>query len=272
VTRDRARKKAVRVRMAATGEPYSAAARQLDAAASPVDHPVFPAEIVARADSTLATPWARIEVRVDRDIARLRTRPQRRLPRSVARLARSAVEVAWKHVSPETDLASVRELFKQNFRHLVGEGFVEPAANRYQIDFGGYAEMHVNGQYYGGPSGKPLRANNHQKPPDDEVQEPLQLLGKLRDVTDARHVGHETVRGTPCQVVAVQAGSARFTIWIDDEHVRRIQSEWHVSSESTNGSVLRTFELWDFGAGNGSADWTRLPDFRAAGLGPESVR
>jgi len=271
VTRDRARKKAIRARMAATGEPYNAAARKLDAA-SPVDDPAVIDEVVARANSTLATPRARIEVRVDRDFTWPQARPKkRRLPRPIARLARFAADAAWKRISPEMDLAGVREVFKQNFLHPIGEGFIEPTADRYQIDFGGYAQMHFNGQYYGGASGQPLRANNHQKPPDDPLDEPLELLRKLRGVTGARPVGHETVRGTPCRVVAVRADSVEFTIWIDDEHIRWIQSVWNSSDERVNSSVTRTLELWDFGTADGSADWTHLPSFRAAGHSPESV-
>jgi Predicted periplasmic protein (DUF2092) len=270
VTRDRARKKAIRARMAASGEPYNAAARKLDAA-SPVDDPAVTDEVVARANSTLATPRARIEVRMDRDFTSSRARPKRRLPRPIARLARSAAGAAWKRISPEMDFASVREEFKQNFLHPTGEGFVEPTADRYQIDFGGYAQMHFNGQYYGGGSGQPLRANNHQKPPDDPLDEPLEFLRKLRSMTGARHVGHETVRGTPCRVVAVRADSAEFTIWIDDEHIRRIQSVWDTSDERVNSSVTRTLELWDFGTADGSSDWTHLPSFRAAGHSPESA-
>lgn len=268
MTRDRARKKAIRARMAATGEPYTAAARGLDAAgadAASTDNPALAAEVIARANATLAVPRARIEVRVDRDINWSRARPRPRVPRPVARLARFAAEAAWKRISPEMDLASAGEELKRNFRHLAGEGFVEPAAGRYQIDFGGYAEMHFDGEYYGGQSGRPLRANNHQKPPDDPQQEPLDLLRRLRDATNARPAGHETVRGVPCRVVAVQAGSLELTVWTDDEHVRRIQSERNVSSERANGSILRTLELWDFGAEVSPADWTRLPDFRTAG-------
>jgi hypothetical protein len=278
VTRDRARKKAIRARMAATGEPYSAAARGLDAAgaagAEPAStgNPALTAGVIARANATLAVLRARIEVRVDRDINWSLARPRPRVPRPVARLARFAAEAAWKRISPEMDLASAGEELKRNFKHLVGEGFVEPAAGRYQLDFGGYAEMHFDGEYYGGPSGRSLRANNHQKPPDDPKQEPLELLRRLRDATDARPVGHETVRGTPCRVVAVQAGSLELTVWTDDEHVRRVQSEWNVLGERANGSILRTLELWDFGAEDSPADWTRLPDFRAAGPSPESVR
>jgi hypothetical protein len=270
VTRDRARKKAIRARMAASGEPYNAAARKLDAA-RPVDDPAVIDEVVARANSTLAAPWARIEVRMDRDFTSSRARPKRRLPRPIARLARSAAGAVWKRISPEMDFASVREEFKQNFLHPTGEGFVEPTADRYQIDFGGYAQMHFNGQYYGGASGQPLRANNHQKPPDDPLDEPLEFLRKLRSVTGARPVGRETVRGTPCRVVAVRADSAEFTVWIDDEHIRRIQSVWDTSDERVNSSVTRTLELWDFGTADGSSDWTHLPSFRAAGHSPESV-
>ncbi len=106
---------------------------------------------------------------------------------------------------------------------------MEPAAARYQIDFGGYAEMYINGQHYGGASGKPLQATNHSRRPADD---PLDLLRKLRDVTDARHAGHGTVRGTPCRAVAVRAGSAEFTVWLDDEHVRRIQAEVGASAST----------------------------------------
>jgi hypothetical protein len=79
------------------------------------------------------------------------------------------------------------------------------------------------------------------------------------------------VRGTPCRVVAVRADSVEFTVWIDDEHIRRIQSVWNTSDQRVNGSVTRTLELWDFGSADGSADWTHLPSFRAAGDNPESV-
>jgi hypothetical protein len=104
------------------------------------------------------------------------------------------------------------------------------------------------------------------------VSEPLELLRRLRDVTDARPAGHEAVRGTPCRVVAVRAGSLELTVWIDDEHVRRIQSEWNVPGEHASVSVLRAFGLWDFGAEDDPADWTRLPDFRTPGGGADSVR
>ena len=271
MTRDRARKKAIRARMAASGEPYSTAARKLDSASRDDDSAVAD-EVVARANSTLAAPRARIELRMDRDVtqSRSRARPERRLlPRPVTRLARFAAEAAWKRISPEMDLAGVRDEFLRQMTHRVGEGFVEPAADRYQIDFGGYAEMRFNGHYYGGASGMPLRASQPHEPPGDPLDEPLEWLRKLRDVTGTRPAGHETVRGTPCRVVAARADSLEFTIWFDDEHIRRVQSVWNAPAKFVSGSVTRTLELWDFGAEDGPADWTHLPNTRMAAPSPD---
>ena len=69
--------------------------------------------------------------------------------------------------------------------------------------------------------------------------------------------------------MAAEADSAEFTIWIDDEHIRRVRSVRNVAGELVSASVTRTLELWDFGAADGSADWTRLPDFRTARHSPE---
>jgi len=51
VTRDRARKKAIRARMAVSGEPYSVAARKL-AATGPAGGATAVREIIVRADKT----------------------------------------------------------------------------------------------------------------------------------------------------------------------------------------------------------------------------
>lgn len=238
-----------------------------------MDHdPAAADEVVARANSTLAALHARIEIRTDRDIAtRVPGRQERRGPGPVGRLARLAASAAWKRLSPEMDLESAREYLGQTFRHQVGEGFVEPAADRYQIIFGGYAVMYVNGQHYGGEPGKPLQANHRSR---NDRGDPLDLLRKLRGVTDARHVGHEAVRGTPCHVVAVSVGPAEFTVWADDEHIRRIQAGDSASAGdagvSSTVSSRETLELWDFGTEDGSADWTRLPRLRTAEHMPET--
>ena len=61
MTQDRARKKAVRARMAASGEPYSVAARKL-AGQGPADD-ADRREVIARAQATLAAATARVEIR-----------------------------------------------------------------------------------------------------------------------------------------------------------------------------------------------------------------
>jgi hypothetical protein len=62
VTRDRARKKSVRAQMAASGEPYSVAARKLGSTEA-ADEAAARDEVIARAEATLAASSARFEVR-----------------------------------------------------------------------------------------------------------------------------------------------------------------------------------------------------------------
>ena len=258
MTRDRARKKAIRARMAAIEETYSVAARKLDAAPAASDAAVR--EVIARANTTLAAPSARIEYRRDSELVSPE-QAVRRHPGPVGRLASLVAGAAWKRVAPEADVARLRE----RFLHQVGVGFVGPAAGRYQIDYGGYAQTYVDGTLFGGPPGAPLRAGNRprrQRPPEDD---PLGLLGLLREVTRARYSGTEALRGTRCRAVAVLAGSAELTVWIDDEHVRLIQSEWRAPTPRSVAAVTQTFELWDFGVPVGSLDWTSLPDFHVPG-------
>jgi hypothetical protein len=241
--------------MAASGEPYSVAARNLGGTA-PASDAATVREVIDRANSTLAAPSARIELRMENDIVRPERSP-RRPPGPVGRLARRFAEVAWDRVAPGIDAAFLREAFT----HQVGEGFVAPAAGRYQVDFGSYAQMCIDGERFGGASGHRLEARNRQRRaplPDD----PLELLRRLQSVTDAWHVGDETLRGTPCRTATVRTGSAELTVWTDDEHIRQIQMEEHASSEYSSITRTRTVELWDFGVPVDSLDWSRLPDFR----------
>lgn len=266
MTRDRARKKAIRARMAATGEPYSVAAREQDKAPPASDAVVR--EVIARVNATLAAPSARIEYRRETDLG---PRPARPRPGPVGRLVRLAAGAAWKRIAPGVEVGELREAFF----HPVGVGFVEPAAGRYQIDYGAYAQMYIDGELFGGQSGAPLRDNNRSRRAEPQNNDPLGLLGLLREVTQARYSGAETLRGTPCRLVAVLAGSAELTVWlagsaeltvwIDDEHVRRIQSEARGLGPRHTGSATQTFELWDFGTPAGSLDWTHLPSFRTPG-------
>jgi hypothetical protein len=108
------------------------------------------------------------------------------------------------------------------------------------IDFGAYAEMRVDGQRFSGLAGEPLQPR-FRAPAQPE--DPLEQIMKLQGVTDAGYVGEETVRGTLCHVVAVRAGSAELTVWIDDAHIRRIRSAEHASDEHSSVSKSLTIEL-----------------------------
>ena len=229
--------------MAATGEPYSVAARDASA--------VRP--VIARAEATLAAPSARIEFLIDTDITGPEPRERRR-PGVVGRLA----SVAWQRVASRVDVDGLRD----TFRHQAGTGFLEPASGRYLVDYRGYAEMRVGGKNFAGLSGAPLGPRHRDDRPRPAHDDPLGLLAMARAATEARHVGDEPVRGTVCRKVAVRAGSAELTVWTDDEHIRRVQYEEGASSGDTTVSRRWTLELWEFGPADGSLDWSRLPSFR----------
>jgi hypothetical protein len=260
VTRDRARKKEIRARMAASGESYSVAVRKLGATPPAGDRAVR--DVIACVDATLAASSARFEHRRDTDVP-VRERRERPRPGPVGRLASRAARAAWDRFSPEVDAARFGEMLQETFRHSAGVGVAEPAASRYQIDYGGYAQAYFDGQLWGGPSGAPLRANNKVQR-RGQMTGPLVMLRLLRAVTQARYRGEETLRGTPCRSVAVRAGSAAFTVWIDDEHIRQIRSAGR-GRAPRHGSSTETFELWDFGVPADSLDWSHLPSFRALG-------
>jgi len=256
MTRDRARKKAIRARMAASGEPYSVAARKL-AATVPADDTAAVREIIARANSTLAAPSARIEVRIDFDFA-APARPERR-PGLVARLARQAAKAAWARLAPDVDASQLREAFA----HQAGEGFAEPAASRYLIDYGGYAVLCADGKLFGGRSGQLLQARHPERRGPERQYDPLRLLRLLQGAKDARHVGDQVLRGTPCRTVAVWPGPPGLTVWIDHEHIRQVQFQERASSKHSSLSKKQTLELWDFGVPVGGLDWSHLPNFKA---------
>lgn len=258
MTRARARKKAIRARMAASGEPYSVAARKLDAT-GPGGDAADVREIIARADSTLAEPSARIELQTDVDVV-LSDRLARRGLGPGGRLIRLAIR-AWDRIAPGVDAAAPRDVDTND----AAEGFLEPAAGRYQLDLGMFADMCVDGTYFSGRPGTPLQPRHRRRRPPAGLQDPLRVLRTLRGVTDARHIGDEAVRGTACRAVAVTAGSAELTVWVDDQHVRRVRSVEHGSTRDVSFSGTRTLELWDFGVPVDSLDWSRLPSFRAPG-------
>ena len=281
--------------MAATGEPYNVSARNLGAGGLGASGPPGAAQdavrdVIACANRTLTAASARIEARSDADLPPGREWQGRRRPGLIGRLARFAGRAALERVAPGTDPADLLEAFL----HQVGEGFVEPAAGRYLIDFGGYAQMLVDGRRFGGRSGAPLEPR-HESRGKRRLDDPFDLLRLAQNVTDARYAGAETVRGTPCRLVVATAGPAEFTVWIDDQHVRRIQTVERASAASSRRATASaaptsaapttsasaptagasaastisgtsktdTLELWDFGVPVDSLDWSRLPAFRA---------
>jgi hypothetical protein len=245
--------------MAASGEPYSVAARKIAATESVSDTAAVRA-IITCATRTLAVPSARMEFRTDWEFAPQRGLPERRSPGLVGRLARRAASAAWARLAPDVDAASLRDAFA----HQVSVGYLEPAAGRYLMNSGAYAEMRVDGKHFGGLPGAPLQGR-HQHAPGKQSDEPTGLLRLLQGVTDAWYTGEETLRGTVCRSAAARARSAELAVWIDDEHVRRIQVKDRASGEYTSVAKTLTLELWDFGVPVDSLDWSRLPSFGTPG-------
>jgi hypothetical protein len=243
VTRDHARKKAIRARMAASGEPYSVAARNFDAAGG-----VAASEIIARVGRTLAEPSAHIEFRTDLNVPPFERRGS---PGPMGRLAKRAAKAVWARAGGK------------EFGHSVGDGILEPAAGRYMIDYGWYAQISTGGRIAGGQSGALVQPRHFRA--EERSGELLWLLRLLPRTTEASPAGDEIVRGTLCRKFAVTADSVPLTVWIDTEHVRRVQLEEHAQDPQPRGRHVSrelTLELWDFGVSVETLDWSRLPSFR----------
>ena len=119
-------------------------------------------------------------------------RQERRGPGPAGRLARLAARTAWDRIAPGVDATRLRDAFL----HQAGEGFLEPAAGRYLIDYGGYAETRIHGRHFGGPSGHPLQARHRQRRPPGQAHDPLGLLRLLSGAADAQRAGDEMLRET----------------------------------------------------------------------------
>jgi hypothetical protein len=256
--------------MAASGEPYSVAARNLDAAsAQPAD--AAAAEIVAWAERTLAGSSARIALRSDFEFSRPATQTS---PSPIGRLIGLAAKAVW-------EVASGGKAFGPN----AGEGFLEPAARRYMIDFGHYAQLCKDGVTFGGRSGRPLHTLRPSSRHEGDV---LWLLRLAAGASEAHPEDLETLRGTLCRKYAVRSEIERaaaasgptalhtplgitspqpeavaLTVWIDEQHIRQIRFEDRVGrGEGGSGAKILTLELWDFGVPVHDLDWSRLPTFQ----------
>jgi hypothetical protein len=258
--------------MAATGEPYTVAARALAAeptAATAAPEPARSeppaealAEVIACAGRTLAASSARMQIRTDTDLGRIPERvPRRRRPGRVGRLAERAARRVLGRVAPEMDAAEIRE----QFLHQFGAGFVEPAAERYLVDFGGYAQVLVDGRRFGGLSGAPLGPRYELRPHRYRRDDPLDALRKLQRATAARWAGTEQVRWTDCRVVTATVDDSEFTAWLDGQRIQRFQTVERGSGRSALATRTETVDLWDFGVPVDELDWSRLPAFRSPG-------
>lgn len=226
--------------MAASGEPYSVAARKLtgnggrgDAAAVTL--------LRDRIDATLAAPNARVQQRVETNLG---TRRDLR-----ARLARFISDFVVKRMVPGMEISA---------GGMLGEGFIEPPAGRYQIYWGGYATVVTGGRQFFGRPGELVE--EHPAPDsdagDDSLLEPLE---DMRGAVSARFSGEDVIRGTPCQVITAETGSREFTLWADDVYIRQIRTKMARPSLWGTFRAEATLELWDFGVTTEAPDWSRFP-------------
>jgi hypothetical protein len=270
VTKDRARKQAIRARMAASGEPYSVAARRL--AGFGTAGGSMAAKVAACARTTLDQPGARMGIRLVTELPWVETAET---PRE-------------QHRGGAPGLA--RRLLGALLRegtHIAGAGFAEPAARRYMIDggkVGGFVcRAGAVDQGRHGWRVPPVRRESDQV----EVMHWLWPLWALAGATTARAVGTEAVRGIACQQLIVEVDLARalaaagegwpasfcpvpeapataaLAVWIDEQHVRRVRLRQApggaVSPESAGRGSTVEVELWDFGTSVTHLDWSRFP-------------
>lgn len=150
------------------------------------------------------------------------------------------------------------------------QGLIDFRARRYML-FGPYAQVHADGELWGGAPGRSLSSLTHVR---YAAPVPLWLFDLLDGVHHASESGLRQVHGLPCGSLTGQLdvrgastslpsqwsadpASLRPEIWIDgDGHIRRVQ----VHAEDRTQSL----ELWDFGARVDDLDWTHLPTFQPA--------
>jgi hypothetical protein len=256
--------------MAASGEPYSVAARKLGGTGG-AGHAARD-EVIARVEATLAAPSARYEVRMQMTADPV-TAPARDGHRHgpFRRLAGASVTAAWDRIVPGQARARLRTASRG-----IARGIIEPSARRFQ--------HHQVRQDYGMPGMlMALRPSEVDPAPDAygaAGQDPLELLTRLRPVTAARYAGEETVRGARCRKITITASgtTAVLTAWTDGEHVRQIQAVTPKTTQRLAVTVLATTtvtaQLWDFGVPADSMDWPPLspPPRRALPLVQRRVR
>lgn len=228
-------------------------------------------QIIACLERTLAAPSARMRFIRETDFSAPEIHRRRRhggLLRPVGKLAKQAIKTGWKLSTHGFSIT-----------HLAEEGFIEPAASRYAVDFGSYAELSTDGQLFGGLSGRAL-STLEPWPKRLKMPDPWWMLAVLRGATEADQEESEAVAGKSCKRFSTRVDLARasdaspsglhtpsaerfedlhrlpLTVWHDGEHIYRI------GYAERPGSML-TLELWDFGVPTNELDWTHLPTFKS---------
>ena len=241
--------------MAASGEPYSVAARKLGRTGAAGE--AARDEVITRMEATLAAPSATIEVRKQITVGPAAARDRPRGP--FRRLADAAVRGGWNRVVPEQARTPLRTASSGS-----ALGVIEPSARRFQYvvfrqcRYSALAQLALGLDMALGLDSGPAQSA-HSAPGED----PLELLIRLRPVTTARYAGEETVRGARCRKIAVTAGGtpAALTVWVDGEHVRQVQAVTSAKAKRIAVTVVATTtvtaQLWDFGVPVDSVDFRR---------------
>ena len=241
--------------MAASGEPYSVAARKLGRTGAAGE--AARDEVITRMEATLAAPSATIEVRKQITVGPAAARDRPRGP--FRRLADAAVRGGWNRVVPEQARTPLRTASSGS-----ALGVIEPSARRFQYvvfrqcRYSALAQLALGPDMALGLDADPAQGA-HSAPRED----PLELLMRLRPVTTARYAGEETVRGARCRKIAVTAGGtpAALTVWVDGEHVRQVQAVTSAKAKRIAVTVVATTtvtaQLWDFGVPVDSVDFRR---------------
>lgn len=227
--------------------------------------------IIACLDRTLAAPSARIRFIRETDFAAAGIRSRRRqggLLRPAGKLVKRAAKTGWN-----------LSTHGFSFTNMTAEGLIEPAASRFAVDFGSYAELYIDGQLFSGASGRALDTLQ-ARPERWKRVDPWWMLAALRGTVEAEPDGIETVSGAQCERYAIHVDLARasaasprglyspaaerfedllalpLTVWLDGDRIHRVR---HRESPG----ITLTLELWDFGVRTVELDWTRLPTFKS---------
>jgi len=157
-------------------------------------------DIIACLDRTLAGPSARMRFTRETDFSASDIRRRRRrggLLRPVGKLAKQVVKTGWK-----------LSTHGFSFRHLAAEEFIEPASSRYAVDFGSYAELSIDGQLFGGLSGRALSTLDPW-PKRMKMPDPWWMLAVLRGAAEADLEESEAVAGRSCKRFATRVDLER---------------------------------------------------------------